>query len=69
LIENCNFILYHDTPINTINFGKNFKNLILSGGTFSWWIGFLSKAKNVFFPKDKIKWHGDIFVFDKWQGL
>jgi hypothetical protein len=69
LIENCNLILYHDTPINTINFGKNFKNLILSGGTFSWWIGFLSKAKNVFFPKDKIKWHGDIFVFDKWQGL
>jgi len=69
LIERYNLILYDDTPINTINFGKNFNNLILSGGTFSWWIGFLSKAKTIIYPKNYERWHGDIFVFEDWKNI
>ena len=66
LIEKYNMILYNDTPINTINFAKNFNNVILSKGTFSWWIGFLSKSKNIIYPKGCEGFCGDIFVYDDW---
>lgn len=39
--------LYHSSPIETIIFGSCFNNLILSTGTFSFWIGYLSSAENI----------------------
>jgi len=68
LINEFNLILYQNNPIDTINFAKNFNKLILSEGTFSWWIGVLSKASEVYYPKysEKPLWHGDIFVYDEW---
>lgn len=57
--------IYNDTPVNTINFAKNFGKLILSKGTFSWWIGFLSKAEKIYYPKELIE-HPKIFVFEDW---
>lgn len=44
LHKKFNLIPINLSPIDTMNFGKNFNNLVLSEGTFSWWIGFLSKA-------------------------
>jgi Glycosyl transferase family 11 len=75
LIDEYQLIKYIDDPIKTINFAKNFKNLVLSKGTFSWWIGILSKSDNIMYPKEEQEWpnpphwHGNIFVFDEWKGI
>jgi len=69
LINKFNLTLYVNKPAETINFAKNFGNLVLSGGTFSWWMGFLSKAGSIFYPKGGPLWYGDIFVFDEWTPI
>jgi len=69
LMSRFNLTLYENTPAETINFAKDFGNLVLSKGTFSWWMGFLSKAGSIFYPKGGPRWHGDIFVFDEWTPL
>jgi hypothetical protein len=52
LIAKYNLTPYHGTPQTTIKFAKNFNNLVLSLSTFSWWIGFLSKAERVIYPNN-----------------
>ena len=47
LINRFNLIPVSLSPIDTINFAKDFNNIILSDGTFSWCIGFLSNANNI----------------------
>jgi hypothetical protein len=62
----CNLI-----PLEKISFAKDFNNLVLSEGSFSFWIGFLSNAEKVFINdrRDVYAWHGDIFVNPKWTRL
>jgi hypothetical protein len=50
-------------------FGSTCKHIILSGGTFSWLIGFLSRNSNVFYPDIKTKWFGNIFNCSKWKKI
>jgi hypothetical protein len=70
LYKTFNLIPINLSPIDTIHFGKNFNNLVLSEGTFSWWIGFLSKADRVVCNRRDYQWFGsDIFDFDNWQKL
>jgi len=53
--------------ISTIMFGSTCNTLILSGGTFSWLIGFLAfYSKNIHYPDNENKWYGDIFSFSNW---
>ena len=53
-----NIILFKDNPINTILFGSTCKYVILSYGTFSATIGYLSYYSNVYYFKTckKYKW-------------
>ena len=39
------------TLIHDFNFIRNSKNIVLSTSTFSWWAGWLSDAKTIFFPR------------------
>jgi len=68
LINRFNLMPVSLSPIDTINFAKDFNNIILSDGTFSWCIGFLSNANNIIYNKREYFWHGDIF-FDRWESL
>ena len=54
----------------TIMFGSTCNTIVLSGGTFSWLIGFLAfYSENINFPiQTNNKWYGDIFVYKKWMG-
>jgi hypothetical protein len=54
--------------VTHLTFGKNFNNLVLSEGTFSWWIGYMSNAENIICNKRNYLWHGDIFL-DRWKKL
>ena len=69
LIKEFNLSLINISPVDTINFAKNFKNIVLSRGSFSWWIGFLSKSKNIIYPKNYKIWVNEIFVFSDWKGI
>jgi hypothetical protein len=53
----------------TIMFGSTCNNIVLSGGTFSWLIGFLAfHSKNINYPINNKKWYGDIFIYKNWIG-
>ena len=47
LIKKYNLTVYQDSPINTILFAAQFNNLILSAGSFSYWMAYLSSAENI----------------------
>lgn len=69
LMNEFNLTIYNNSDIETIDFAKNFDNLVLSEGSFSWWMGFLSNAKNIYYNERPRFWHGDIFVFPEWKPL
>jgi len=60
------YLICYD-EIKTIHFASTCKYLILSQGTFSWLIGFFGFYSQIYYPKIKHKWHGDIFVIPHWQ--
>ncbi len=68
LIKKYNLKPFYGNEIETIDFGKNFKNIVLSEGTFSWWIGFLSHSSNVICNQRNYRWYGDINL-DEWIKL
>ena len=69
LINKYNLSIINENEVKTIMFGSTCKHIILSGGTFSWLIGFLSRNSNVFYPDIKTKWFGNIFNCSKWKKI
>ena len=60
-------------PLVKLDFAKDFNQLVLSEGTYCWWMGALSNAKTVIcnnrHANKKNIWHGDIFVYPDWIKL
>lgn len=55
LINQYGLSVYQTEPLDTILFAKNFNNLILSAGSFSYWMAYLSKASNITVYGNKIQ--------------
>jgi hypothetical protein len=70
LIKKFGAELVNKNPQDTIIYGSQFENKILSSGTFSWWIGFLGNQNNIYCPniKDYEIWHTDIFL-ESWKTI
>jgi hypothetical protein len=66
LSNEYNLEIFDSTPIDTILTGSECEYRVVSGGTFSWFIGYLGDNDNVFAPKIP-KFHGDIFVYSGWK--
>lgn len=60
LMDQYGLMPYNASPQTTIDFGSRSKNLVLSEGTFSWWMGFLNRGGNVVCNTRKRHWHGEI---------
>jgi len=54
--------------VQTIQFGSTCKYIVTAGGTFSWMIAVLGFYSTIFYPKDFLTWHGNIYVFPDWNG-
>jgi hypothetical protein len=57
--------------ITTFQFASTCKHIILSHGSFSAVIGYLSFFSNIYYPEYELNkiWYGDIFSIDKWTKL
>lgn len=69
LIKKYNLTIINQDIIDTIMFGSTCKYIVLSTGTFSYMIGLFGFYSEVYYPKIKKIWHGDIFVFDDWHEI
>jgi hypothetical protein len=68
LITEYKLTPYQSDPLSTINFAKNFNNIILSEGTFSWLMGFLSNSEKIYCNSRDYRWCGDINM-SNWNNL
>jgi hypothetical protein len=57
--------------INTFQFASTCKHNILSHGSFSAIIGYLSFFSNIYYPEYELNkmWYGDMFSIDNWIKL
>ena len=67
-IKKYNLIIINYDEIKTIMFGSTCNHVVLSGGTFSWLIGFFAfYSENVYYPCYENPWFGNIFETNsKW---
>ena len=68
LIKKYKLIVINVSEIETIMFGSTCNNIVLSGGTFSWLIGFFAfSSTKIYYPLIPNPWYGDIFDFKNWE--
>jgi hypothetical protein len=69
LIKKYSLKVINKDEISTIMFASTCNNLVLSGGTFSWLMGFLAfYSRYIYYPKLQNTWYdGDIFSFPNWK--
>jgi hypothetical protein len=70
LIKKYNLIEINKTEVETIMFATTCNYIVLSGGTFSWLIGFFAFfSKTIYYPYIENRWYGDIFNFSNWTPI
>lgn len=64
-------IILNFNEINTLQFSSTCKNIILSHGSFSAVIGYLSFFSNVYYPEYDVNkmWYGDMFSINGWNKI
>lgn len=68
LIEKFSLIPVTYNEVDTIMFGSTCNKIILSGGTFSWLIGFFAYySPTIIYPEIKNPWYGKIFDNMGWE--
>lgn len=68
MLQYPNTILTTYDEIKTFQFASTCKNIILSHGSFSAIIGYLSYFSTIYYPEYKADkmWHGDMFSIENW---
>jgi hypothetical protein len=66
LASNPNSSLIEYDEIETFQFASTNSNIILSNGSFSSIIGYLSFFSKVYYPARNTIWHGDLFSIPGW---
>jgi hypothetical protein len=70
IIKKYNLIEINKSEVETIMFASTCNNIVLSGGTFSWMIGFFAFFSNaIYYPHIENRWYGDIFNFPNWYSI
>jgi len=66
-----NISLFDNNEINTIKFASTCKHVILSHGSFSAIIGYLSFFSEIYYPEyeDNKIWYGDMFSIPNWNKI
>lgn len=68
LIKKYGLRIYLSDEIHTIMFGNTCAKVLMSGGTFSWLLGFFGYyTSDWYYPSIKSKWYGNIFLFKYWK--
>ena len=68
LIQKYRLHYFLNNEIMTIQFGSTCKYIVTAGGTFSWLIALLGFHSDIYYPKNCLTWHGDIYGFPDWKG-
>lgn len=67
LINKYNLTILDKCEVETIMFASTCNIIVLSGGTFSWLIGFFAFfSKQIYYPHVQTPWYGDIFKLLDW---
>ena len=64
-------LIIYDDEVKTIKFASTCKHIILSHGSFSAVIGYLSFFSNIYYPEYEMNkiWYGDMFSIKNWTKL
>jgi glycosyltransferase involved in cell wall biosynthesis len=70
LIKKYSLHAIHDSPVRTLMLGSTCRHIVLSGGAFSWLVGFFGFFSDVYCPSQRRGvWYGNIFVFQDWKKI
>lgn len=71
LSNEFNLKLFIASPVETLNFSRGFKEIVVGTGTFGWWLGALNPDSKTFYYKiPRVHaWHPNIFQVNDWVGI